>query len=134
MALCLPLAVLVGYCLAEPLESGTLAVLVFVTVILSVPLMMKWYHPLLILSWNATINPFFLPGRVSLWALLAAAGLLIAVLNRATSPTEKFLVVPSLTKAMFLLAAVVVITAFFAGGFGLRMLGSAQQGGKRYFY
>src|SRR5438128_4381160 len=71
MALCLPLAVLLGYVLAEPLESGSIAVVVFVLVVLSVPILMKWHHPLLILSWNAAINPVFLPGRAALWLLLA---------------------------------------------------------------
>jgi hypothetical protein len=62
MGLCLPLAVLLGYLLAEPLDSASLGVIVFVLIILGVPLLMKWHHPLLILSWNAYISTFFLPG------------------------------------------------------------------------
>ena len=42
MALCLPLAVILGYFLAEPLDSGSLGVVVFVLVVLSVPILMKW--------------------------------------------------------------------------------------------
>src|SRR6185436_6358158 len=63
MGLCLPLAVLVGYFLAQPLESGSFAVVLLVLSVLSVPLFIKWHHPLLILCWNVYANPLFLPGR-----------------------------------------------------------------------
>ena len=63
MAICLPLAVLLGYVLAEPLESGSIAVVVFVLVLLAVPVMLKWHHPILIFCWNAAIYPIFLPSR-----------------------------------------------------------------------
>src|SRR5207245_1233319 len=39
MGFCLPLAVLVGYVLAEPMDSGSLGVIVFVLVILATPLL-----------------------------------------------------------------------------------------------
>ena len=63
MALCLPLAVLLGYMLAEPMDGGTFGVVTFVFVVLVVPLLMKWYHPLLIISWNCFTNLAFLPGQ-----------------------------------------------------------------------
>src|SRR5205809_425424 len=84
MALCLPLAVLLGYVLAEPLDSTSIAVVVFVLAILSVPILMKWHHPLLILSWNAAINPIFFPGRAPLWLALSGASVVIAIISRAT--------------------------------------------------
>src|SRR5206468_5649828 len=56
MGLCLPLAVLLGYFLAQPLEAGSMAVVLLVISVLSVPLLMKWHHPLLILCWNVTAN------------------------------------------------------------------------------
>jgi len=130
MALCLPLAVLLGYVLAEPLESGSIAVVVFVLVILSVPVLLKWHHPLLILSWNAAINPIFLPGRAALWLLLSGASMLVAVLNRAVSPGEKLISVPVLNRALLFLAAVVVLTGLLTGGFGSRFFGSAKWVGK----
>ncbi len=63
MGLSLPLAVLLGYFVAEPMELGSLAVVVFVLVMLSFPLLMKWHYPLLVLSWNAAFCPAFLVGR-----------------------------------------------------------------------
>ena len=68
MGLSLPLAVLLGYFVAEPMELGSMAVVVFVLVVLAIPLMMKWYYPLLVLAWNAAFSPVFLPGRPALWA------------------------------------------------------------------
>ncbi len=49
MGLSLPLAVLLGYFVAEPMELGSMAVVVFVLAVLSIPLLMKWYYPVLVL-------------------------------------------------------------------------------------
>ena len=134
MGLSLPLAVLLGYFVAEPLELGSLAVVVFVLVVLSIPLMMKWYYPLLVLSWNAAICPAFLPGQPFLWAIVAFVGLLLAVIGRAVNPNARFVIEPSVTKSLLALTGVVVVTGLATGGFGLRMLGSGHYGGKHYFY
>jgi hypothetical protein len=131
-ALCLPLAILVGYLLAEPLDSGSLALVLCVIGVLSVPILMRWYHPLLIVSWNACITPYFVPGRPYLWMLMAFAGLAFAVLNRAVDSDRRFINVPSLTKSLAFLLAVVVITAMMTGGIGVRALGSEHYGGRRY--
>lgn len=134
MGLCLPLAVLLGYLLAEPLESGSIAVVLFVLMVLAVPIMMKWHHPLLVLSWNACINPYFLPGRPYLWMLMSFASLFFAVLNRSVSAKRSFVHVPSITASLLVFTGVVVATAIMTGGFGIRSLGSARYGGKGYFY
>ncbi len=134
MAICLPLAVLLGYVLAEPLESGSVAVVVFVLAILCVPIMLKWHHPILILCWNAAFYPAFLPSRAALWLPLAGVSLIIAIINRAVSRDEKFINVPQITTSLAVLGLVVVVTGFFTGGFGSRLLGSAQMGGSKYYY
>ena len=67
MALCLPLAVILGYFLTDPLEPSSVALVGFVFAALAVPLMMKWHHPLLIFSWNAALAPAFVPGQPALW-------------------------------------------------------------------
>src|SRR5436190_17776643 len=100
MGLCLPLAVLIGYLLAEPLESGSLAVIIVIFSVLSVPILIKWHHPLLIACWNASIIPYFLPGRPALWMLLAVVSLLMAVLHRATDPQFRFLAPSALTRPL----------------------------------
>src|SRR5436309_14676716 len=113
--LCLPLAVLLGYLLAEPMDSSSLAVVVMVLAVVSVPVLMRWHHPLLILCWNATINPAFLPGRPYLWMVLAFVSLFFAVLNRAVSPGHQFIQVPALTCSLAFFAAVIVVTASLTG-------------------
>jgi hypothetical protein len=134
MGLCLPLAVLVGYFLAQPLESGSIAVVVLVLSMLCVPLLMKWHHPLLILSWNACANPLFLPGRPCLWMLMAFVSLFFAVLSRSVNSNRRFIQVPSMTKPLVFFAVIVLATAMVTGGIGVRSLGSERYGGKGYFY
>ena len=65
--LCLPLAVLLGFFLADPLEMSALAVVGMVLAVLCSPLLIKCHHPLLIESWNDCLAPAFLPGSPYLW-------------------------------------------------------------------
>ena len=132
MGLSLPLAVLLGYFVAEPMELGSMAVVVLVLTVLSIPLLMRWYYPLLVVCWNAAINPIVFPGRASLWMLLAFVGLFFALLNRAVDAKARFINVPPLTHSLLLLAAVAVITAMLTGGIGVASLGSSQYGGGKY--
>src|ERR1041385_8387356 len=73
--LCLPLAVLLGYLLADPLESSSLSVLVMILTVLLVPVLLKWHHTLLIISWNLCLSPLFLPGKPQLWMLMSFVSL-----------------------------------------------------------
>jgi hypothetical protein len=132
--LCLPLAILLGYLLAEPLDSISLVVFIMVLAVLAVPVLMRWHHPLLILSWNAAICPYFLPGQPPLWILMAFLSLLFAVLNRAVNPAHRFLSAPTLTRPLLALLLVVGGTAMMTGGFGMRVFGADAYGGKGYIY
>ncbi|MDW7981020.1 MAG: hypothetical protein RMH97_10680, partial [Verrucomicrobiales bacterium] len=98
--LCIPLAILVGYLLARPYESTTLAVLVFLFAVIFCPLAIRWYHPALLITWNAAITPFFLIGWVHLWTALAIVGLAVALANRAVDPERRFLNAPGVTRAL----------------------------------
>src|SRR5437870_8356627 len=100
LGLCLPLAVLLGYMLAEPLDAASLAVVLVIFCVLSVPLLMRWHHPLLVLSWNAAISPYFLPGQPAAWMLMALASCLFAVITRAIDSNRRFLLVPAMTKVL----------------------------------
>jgi hypothetical protein len=132
--LCLPLAVLMGYVLAEPLESTSLTVLLMIIAGLIVPVLLRWYHPLLIFSWNLYVYPAFLPGSPQLWALMSMLGLGFAVLNRSVNPEFRFAQVPAITLPLLAMVLVVGATAMATGGIGLRVLGSQSMGGKGYFY
>ncbi len=132
--LCLPLAVLMGYVLAEPLESTSLTVLLMIIAGLIVPVLLRFYHPLLIFSWNMSVSLAFLPGSPQLWALMSLLGLGFAVLNRSVNPEFRFAQVPAITVPLLTLMLVITVTAMATGGIGLRVLGSQSMGGKGYFY
>jgi len=132
--LCLPLAVLLGYLLAEPLELGTQAVVVLVLVVLFAPLLMRWHHPLLVLSWNAALNPVFFPGRPYIWMVMSFISFFFAILNRSLSNSYRMLKVPPLTWSLLTLLGVVLVTALLTGGIGIRVLNSATHGGRGYFF
>ena len=134
MALILPLAVILGYFIVDPLEPSSLTVLGLVLAALALPLMMQWYHPLLIVLWNASLSPVFLPGQPPLWMPLALVGLLISLLNRSVNQNARFITVPAINHSLFFLALVVLVTAYFTGGMGSHLFGSASFGGRRYFY
>ena len=134
VGLCLPLAVLLGYMLAEPLDAASLAVVLVIFCVLSIPLLMRWHHPLLVLSWNAAISPYFLPGQPSAWMLMSVVSCLFAVITRAVDSKRRFLLVPAMTKALAAVVILLVITALMTGGAGLRSMGSEQFGGKYYLY
>jgi hypothetical protein len=132
-ALCLPLAVLLGYFLAEPMDSGSVLAVALVIGVLSIPIFMRWYHPMLLFSWNAAIAPFFFPGQAYLWNVLAFVGIGFAVVNRFVSIEARFESVPSITWSLLFLCATVVVTAWLRGGIGVRSFGGSHYGGRYYF-
>lgn len=127
------MAVLLGYMLADVQDSASLTVIVIALAVLAIPVLMKWYHPLLVLGWNAALQPA-LPGRLHFWVFMALLGMFFAVLNRSVNPQSKFLQPPDLTRPVLALTAVVLITAMLTGGIGLRALGGQSIGGKNYIY
>jgi len=131
--LCLPLAIVMGYALATPLNLGNLGVFLVVATILALPLVLRWHHQLLLLSWNSTALVFLLPGRPSMWLVLAVVSLTLSLTLRAVNRSTRLLNVPALTWPLCFLVLVILITAKVTGGFGLRSFGSEDViGGKRY--
>lgn len=130
--LCLPLAVILGYLLATPMDLTTLGVVLTVLTVLTFPLLLRWHHAFLIATWNSTAVLFFLPGHPQLWIGVAAASLMIGVLQYTLNRNLRFLSVPSVVWPLVLLTAVVLITMRVTGGIGLKSFGSATYGGKNY--
>src|ERR1043165_8215285 len=81
-SLCLPLAIYVGYLMAMPMDMVSFSVVVVVVALPLLPVLLRWHHVLLIVSWNATAILFFLPGRPNVWMLLAAISLTLSILQR----------------------------------------------------
>jgi hypothetical protein len=127
----LPLAAIIGFCLASP-DWGTLAFLGVIVLVMSIPLFLRWHHPMLILTWNFSATVFFLPGNPSLWILAAGISLGVTLLNRILDKKLQMLHVPSVTWTLLLLVAVVLFTMHMRGGLGLRALGGSTYGGKKY--
>ncbi|MEK7780524.1 MAG: hypothetical protein AAB370_03360, partial [Verrucomicrobiota bacterium] len=131
--ICLPFALLLGYLLADAQDQVSKIVIGLALAGLSVPLLIRWYHPVLILCWNMTAQPE-IPGRPYLWAVIALIGLLFAVLNRSINEESRLAPVPQLTLPLLTLLGVVGLTAMFSGGVGVGSFGSGTVGGKNYFY
>jgi len=93
---------------------------------------MRWYHPLLVFTWNAVIQLNFLPGSPRIWLALSFVAVLFGVINRSVNPESRFLNVQSITRPLLAMLAVFVVTAFVRGGLGMRVLGSGAYGGKAY--
>jgi hypothetical protein len=133
--LCLPLAVYVGYVLAQPFDRGSLIFLIVATALPLVPFLLRWHHILLILSWNLSLVLFFLPGAPYLWMIMSGLSLGLTTLQYVLKRNVQFVYVPSVAWALIFLAGVVLITAQLTGGFGMRSFGSSDSiGGKRYIY
>ena len=133
-ALLIPLALFMGYLLATPTDLMSLGTISLIIVALVIPLMLKWHHQILLLTWNATLIVFFLPGQPPLYAVIAATSLLFSIARRTLTREGRFLSAPSVAAPLIFLTAVVLFTAMYRGGLGSRALGSEMWGAKRYLY
>ena len=130
--LALPLAISLGYLLATPLDFTTMTVVGIILFILTIPLLLRWHHPWLFATWNMSAILFFLPGRPSVWLIVALISFCIGVLQYIINRDVKFLNVPSVTRPLLFFGVVVLITMRLTGGIGLKALGSTTYGGKNY--
>ena len=133
-AVCIPLAMFVGYTLANPLDYGSLGFYGLLAAVLASPIFLRWHRELLVFSWSASISVFVLPGKPSLWLVMVAISLGISVMERIMNSENRFIRVPQTTWPLLAFLAVIVVTAELTGGVGLRAFGSAVYGGKKYVY
>jgi hypothetical protein len=131
-AIAVPLAVLLGF-LVTSFSSVTFAVIGTVLFVLALPLLLRWYHVLLVVFWNSCFIFFFLPGHPDFWLLFALLGFAISMLNHIMFQ-KPFLRVPELSRPLLLLTAVVVFTAEYRGGVGIRAFGGSSFGGRYYVF
>ena len=127
-----PLAIAIGYFLSQPDNFVSMAMIGVVLLIGVLPLLMKWHHPLLILTWNAGLNAFFLPGQLDLWIVMAMISFFFLLWRRTISREAKVIFVPSVGWPLLILGVVVVGTALARGGIGLQAFGSGSVGARRY--
>jgi hypothetical protein len=131
-AVCVPLAVWVGFMLANPFDRSAYSYAGILALVLCTPLLLRWHHFLLVATWNLGLTIFFLPGSPPIWLLMTALSLGISVLQRTVNSKAHFLSAPSITWPLIFFVAVVLFTAKLTGGIGLHSLGNDTAGGKSY--
>ncbi len=129
----LPLAAFVGYLLASP-DFSSLALVGLFFGVLTVPLFLRWHHPILVFTWNLSLILAFLPGAPPLWMPAGLISLSLVLLSRILDKELRLLHVPSVSWSLLCLGLVVVFTMKMTGTIGLRSLGGASYGGKKYFF
>jgi hypothetical protein len=132
-AIILPLAIFIGWNLSGDMTRSSFAVLAVILFFLLLPLILKWHYPVMLFSWSTSITIFFLPGKPTLWMLMAGLNFGLAIFNRIISKKPAFLPAPSITLSLLFLTAVVAWTAKVRGGLGVSALGSDTYGGKSYY-
>lgn len=133
-AICLPLAIFLGYMITDPLDRTTDIVFGMVLFLLILPLLLKWYHAWLIAMWNSAVLFYFLPGQLQGWVVMAGLAFSVAIGHYILNRERRFLSAPSVTASLIFLTLVTVLTAKFRGGLGLLVLGDSSIGGKRYLF
>jgi hypothetical protein len=131
-AVCIPLAIWIGYLLAEPADRATFGIAGILLLLFLTPILLRWHHFLLIAGWNFSMTIFFLPGTPPVWLLLTVLSLGISVLQRTVNSRGHFLSAPEITRPLLFLLAVTIVTAKLTGGIGLHSLGNNVAGGKHY--
>jgi hypothetical protein len=131
-AICIPVALMLGYVLATPVQRSTFSMVGVVLIVLTTPWLLKYHHPLMLLGWNSTMIIFFLPGAPGVWLPLVAMSLMISIVHRTIDHNYKMISVPSITWPLVLMGAVVLMTAEARGGIKFRSMGGDVYGGKSY--
>jgi len=129
--ICLPLAILLGYLLTTP-DQSSVSTIGVVLAILIIPILLRFHHAFLVISWNLGMMMFFLPGSPTSWLTMSIISFLIFLGQRILDKRFRFLTVPEINRPLIILLLVVIITAEATGGIGLRYTGGDTYGGKRY--
>jgi O-antigen ligase len=133
-AVSIPLALLLGYLLANPLDMQSFGFLGIVFLIISAPLILRFHYPLMLLAWNSGVLLFFLPGSMSLAYAAIVVSFAVSLSHHIMDKRFQSVSVPALTRPLLAMVAVVVGTMILRGGFGLRSLGGESLGGRYYIF
>jgi hypothetical protein len=131
-AILIPLAIVVGYLLSDPLNLGTLGFLGILICFLVSPIFIKWHYPILIFGLACPATCFFLPGKPPLGQIVVIISLFVAVTGAILNREKRFLRVPAMTWPLLFLAAVIYVTAKLNGGIHFHSQGAEMGGGKKY--
>ena len=128
----IPLAIVVGYLLTNPLDFGTIGFLGLILLVIISPVFIKWHYPILVFGLACPMTCFFLIGRPPLAQVVVMLSLGIAIVERTVNSEKRFIRVPVMTWPLVFIAAMAFTTAKLTGGMGLHTLGGDTGGGKKY--
>jgi len=131
-AICIPLAVTVGYLLTNPLDYGTLGFLGLVAGLIIAPIFIKWHYPIMVFGLAFPAHMFFLQGDPPCWQIVVVISLGLAIVERTLNSDKRFIKAPGMTWALLFTVAMSVATMELTGGFGLHKLGGSVGGGGKY--
>ncbi len=132
-AACAGLAIIIGVLMLNPLTYSALGFIGILCAVLLIPVFMKWHRPLMLFCWSMPVMMFFIKGDPNLFLVMITLSLTATVVERAIGQ-KRFFKVPQITWPLICLIGVVLITAKFTGGLGLRAFGSEVYGGKKYIF
>jgi O-Antigen ligase len=132
-AICIPVAIFVGYLLTNPLDYGSLGFIAIVAALLISPIFIKWHYPLLVFGLGCPAYCFFLPGNPPLWMVISLISLGLSMVERATWQ-RKFLSAPVAAWPLLFTVAMAYLTSKLTGGIGLHRGGSEGGGGYKYLF
>ena len=134
-AICIPLAILMGFIMTEigdrPDYSNLFVVGIVIALLLS-PIFIKWHYPIMIFGLSCPAYCFFLSGNPPLWQVVVILSLGIAILNRTLNSEKHFVSPAVMTWPLLFTIAMVYATAEMTGGIGLKAMGGEVAGGKKY--
>ena len=134
-AICIPLAILMGYIMTEvgnrP-DFSNLFVIGLVVAVLASPILIRWHYPIMVFGLGCPMYVFFLKGNPPLMQVVVILSLGIAIVERTINSERRFIRCPTMVWPLLFTAAMALMTAQLTGGIGLKTLGGDTGGGKKY--
>jgi hypothetical protein len=131
-AICIPVAIVVGYLLTNPLDYGTLGFLGLLIAVIISPVFIKWYYPLTVFGLAYPMICFFLPGKPPFMQVMVIIAVLVVMTERILTSGKRSVSTPVMTWPLLFIIAVTYMTAELNGGVGLHSLGGDSGGGRKY--
>jgi hypothetical protein len=128
-----PLAIIMGVMIATPLDSTSLAILGGCLLMLMMPFFLRYHHAVLLVTANASLTAFFLPGQPGFWMVFAGLSLFFSILAKTLNRSSVQLYwVNAVALPLILFGLIVIVTGKLTGGVGAKVFGSGVYGARRY--
>ncbi len=128
-SVCVPVAILIGYLLSDPLTYGAMGTVGFLCLLLMSPIFIKWHYPILLMAITCPIYCFILPGNPPLAQVMVLLSFSIAIVERAMNSEQRFISPQVMVWPFIFTLVMACMTARLTGGIGLKTLGGGVDGG-----